>query len=126
MSDADIIRRQAARIGVLEEQVRQLNERLIAKEKLQFPHEWRLEPSEVRLLSILHTSKGFVPYELLESRIPKHADIGNPRNLVTTRICWLRHKLKPYGIEFVTRWGQGIELPAASRRIIREAIAAQA
>jgi len=109
--------------AMLREQVRQLNE-MIAGTLFGFPREWKLTRAEQRLLNSLYTgNKGFRRHEALMHAVA-HSDWADDA-LLKVQVCKVRKKLKPYGIEIKTVWGEGYELTLASSEAIKRAIAIQ-
>ncbi len=106
---------------MLREQVRQLNEMLIGP-AYDFPREWKLTRAEQRLLNCLYTgNKGFRRHEALMHAVA-HSDWADDA-LLKVKICHLRKKLKPRGVEIKTVWGEGYELTPESAAIIEAALA---
>ena len=109
--------------SMLREQVRQLTE-MIGGTLFEFPRNWKLTRAEQRLLNSLYTgSKGFRRHEALMYAVA-HSDRADDA-LLKVQVCKVRKKLKPFGIEIKTVWGEGYELTPASSEIIKRAITSQ-
>ena len=109
--------------SMLREQVRQLTE-MIGGTLFEFPRYWKLTRAEQRLLNSLYTgSKGFRRHEALMYAVA-HSDWADDA-LLKVQVCKVRKKLKPFGIEIKTVWGEGYELTPASSEIIKRAITSQ-
>lgn len=107
-------------VSSLEEQVRGLTERLDSHE-IMFPKEWCLSPQETRALRFLYTSaNGFRTREGLRSVIVKSG--STDEKIVDVIICRLRKSVKNAAIVIETRMGEGYQLSAASREIIKVAL----
>ncbi|EKS37786.1 helix-turn-helix domain-containing protein [Afipia clevelandensis] len=108
------------RVEYLEEENRQLRQS-IAGMKHDFPREWGLTGAEQRALNCLYTGQNFFRQE---EAIRFAASNGNAtdRDLVKVYICKLRKKLKPYGIEIKTVWGEGYELTPESGSLIKNTL----
>lgn len=103
------------------EENRQLRAMLTARD-FHMPLEWRLTRAEERLLGSLYSAPNFMRRQealRMASCINPDADV----KVVEVRISKMRKKLKPYGIEIRTVWGEGYQLTPASARIIKEALA---
>lgn len=110
------------RVFELEDEVRDL--RKVLAGECQFPIEWRLRPASARLLSaLLSAPNGYRSYDAL-SQIVSPTQVAVGSSLVKVQMAHLRSRLQPLGIEIATRWGEGYELPAASRRAISAALEA--
>lgn len=112
---------QRERIEELEEEVRQL--RQSAQPTAVLPYEWKLEPSQRKLvLALAATPSGFLNYNALFQTINCFSTETEPRQLVAQQVHRARRKLGPYGVKLIVRWGEGVEMPAASRAIIKQAL----
>lgn len=104
---------------VLEEN-RQLRDALVPP--VIFPSEWKLRPAQARILACFLGSPNGVRtkeqlFQAISGRDGMHDD-----NTVKVSICDLRKKLAPYGIEILTRWAIGYELPTDSRVFLKEVL----
>ena len=97
---------------LLAEQNRWLMERLddfTRREKI-FPKDWKLTPSQARILNLL-LEKGFVKYEtLIEALYHDRDEPDAAGDVLKVSMCHLRRKLAPYGAKIITHWGLGYEL----------------
>ena len=108
------------RISELEELVLQQKAAFIPAVSL--PHAWGLQPQERLMVLALYHSSGLLTHEQLSHVIAYKERYSDWDNIVKARICTLRKKLWPFGIEIWTRWGSGYELSTASKQIIKLAI----
>lgn len=108
------------RIEILEEENQQLRELLVPK--VTFPAEWKLDVGETRVLSALYAARhacdvNRLLYALTYMRAGR---LTEPvRTSVDIRLCKLRRKLRPFGVEILTVRGVGWSLSPESRGIIR-------
>lgn len=83
------------------------------------PLEFGLTPQEGRLFGLLMhrttVTKDSAMAVLYRDFAKEEADL----KIVDVFICRMRKKLAPFGIKIATRWGQGYELPSASKEIAR-------
>ena len=105
----------------LRERVRQL-EAMIAPVEEVMPLEFLiLTPAEQRLVAALYSngrcSKEFLHYACCSDATGSHEQ---EIKIVDVFVCKARKKLKPYGIEITTLWGQGYLMPKDSKAIIDE------
>lgn len=113
MTDSRLLR---ARIDMLLEERR---ERRTAELRgdVEMPREWRLTPSESRILSGLITAKGALSKEALHVVSAAGVEPDTCVKIVDVYICKLRKKLAAHGIAdgVQTVWGQGYEASADLR-----------
>lgn len=99
---------QQREIETLRERIRQLEAELCPP--IAPPVEWGLTGSETRLWQHLSSrpiaSKRSVMMALYSDRPDEEPD----DKIADVFICKLRKKLRPFGVEIVTRWGQGWSL----------------
>jgi DNA-binding response OmpR family regulator len=120
MSDqqAEILRLRD-RVSELEEEVIQLRG-LPAVQAEMLPLEWRLTAQEARLLlAFVDAPQGFLSTEKL-LRIIAKGSYRSPQ-LVSVIVCRCRAKTRQFGIRIETRYGQGFQMPQASREIVKAA-----
>lgn len=108
-------------VEFLREENRQLRKSLAGAE-FSFPVEWRLTRAEQRLLNSLYTGPDFFRGEEALRFASCHGN-ATDRDVVKVRVCGMRKKLKPFGIEIKTVWGEGYILPAVSAAVIKAALA---
>jgi two-component system cell cycle response regulator CtrA len=115
----------AARLEVVERENELLRERIVQLEAMLMgnelpPIEFGLTGSEGRVFGMLmqrtHATKDALMAALYRDLGKDEAEL----KIVDVFICKLRRKLKPFGIQIVTRWGNGYEMPAASKQLVRE------
>lgn len=103
------------RIEELEEENRQLREMLFGA-GWEPPHELRLSRSEAVILQTLVNHER-CSHELLRRGTLRPGDEDNREyQIISVHIFKLRRKLKPYGIEIETLWGQGYCLSQTDRQ----------
>lgn len=108
-------------VEFLREENRQLRESLVGAE-FAFPAEWRLTRAEQLLLNSLYTGPNFFRGEEA-LRFASCRGNATDRDVVKVRVCGMRKKLKPAGIEIKTVWGEGYELTPGSAAIIKGVLA---
>lgn len=119
--DERIIARQRARIEELEEELRQM--RAIAQPVDILPLEWKLQNSQQKpVLALATAPDGYLSHERAFQIVARLSTECDPRLVVSQQIFRARPKLKPYGIEILTRWGLGYEMPPASRAVVKAAL----
>jgi two-component system cell cycle response regulator CtrA len=105
-----LIEQQQSRIWELEERVRQLEDALSPSAVL-IPIEWRLTTSEARMFAHLTTKPQCSKDSLMAALYGLKPDDDEPEvKIVDVFVCKMRRKLKPFGVEIVTIWGQGYGL----------------
>lgn len=110
----------AERCELLEEENRQLKAALCGSEAIHFPREWKLNAAERRVVRSLASSpSGFRTHEALFKVAAVKEDVD--RALLGVVIARARRKLKPYGIEIQTVWGEGYKLYPESRLAVLKA-----
>ena len=114
------------RLEVVEQENLHLRERIAFLEDLlcggvQPPIEWRLTPAETRVFGVLVNreiaTKEAVMATLYSARAGDEADV-EPK-IVDVFICKIRKKLKPFGQQIQTVWGQGYTLDEDARALYR-------
>lgn len=110
-------------VEYLREENRQLRQS-IAGMKHDFPREWGLTGAEQRVLNCLYTARNFFRQEEAIRFAASNGNATDP-DLVKVYICKLRKKLKPFGIEIKTVWGEGYELTPETGSLIKKAISAK-
>jgi two-component system cell cycle response regulator CtrA len=106
--------------GTLRIRIAELEDALMGTKHLLTPVEWQLTGSEIRVFGVLQKR------ELVTKEAAMAALYGNfgkdeaEIKIVDVFICKLRRKLKPFGIEIKTVWGQGYMLTAETRAKLRE------
>lgn len=96
-------------IDVLKERNRQLEE-LLAPSTLQPPLEWRLTASEARVFAHLASRDVCRKEGILAALYADRIDEAPEPKIVDVFVCKLRKKVKPFGVEIETVWGQGYRL----------------
>ena len=84
-----------------------------------------LTPSGARVLVKL-LEKNHVSREALHIALSRTTDPVSDIKIVDVAICSLRKRLEKFGIEIVTLWGYGFQLPAEHRRRVMDLILAAA
>lgn len=123
------------RIEALTERCEWLEERIVQLEKAMglgvlTPVEWQLTPAMMRLFGclmereLMTAEAGMVA--MYRDRIG--ADDEPHVKIIDVQICKMRSRLKPFGLQILTRWGQGYyltpETKARVRDLMAEAVAA--
>jgi two-component system cell cycle response regulator CtrA len=105
-----LIEQQQTRIWELEERVRQLEEALSPR-AVSIPVEWGLTTSEARMFAHLTTKPHCSKDSLMAALYGLKPDDDEPEvKIVDVFVCKMRRKLKPFGVEIITIWGQGYSL----------------
>lgn len=87
------------------------------------PVEWRLTCSENRVFGTL-MARDLATKEAILAAL--YRDVGKDEaeiKIVDVFVCKLRKKIKPFGIEVHTRWGEGYYLLPETKSRIRESLA---
>ncbi|MBB3963513.1 helix-turn-helix domain-containing protein [Rhizobium metallidurans] len=105
----EIHERQKARIDLLEERVRQLEEALMPS-SIAVKVEWCLTPLEARVFSHLTTRDQASKQSIMLAMYSDRIDVEPEIKIVDVFVCKMRKKLKPFGIEILTLWGAGYSL----------------
>lgn len=105
----DLLVHQKNRIDTLEERIRQLEEAL-APTCVPVRMEWRLTSSEARVFAHLTTRDHATKQSIMLAMYSDRIDVEPEIKIVDVFICKMRRKLKPFGIEIATIWGQGYAL----------------
>lgn len=105
----DLQSHQKARIEVLEERIRQLEDAL-APHSVVARVEWCLTPSEARVFSHLTTRDLASKQSIMLAMYSDRIDVEPEIKIVDVFVCKMRKKLKPFGIEILTMWGAGYAL----------------
>lgn len=90
---------------------------------LLFPNEWLVRGAQRNVLAAFYQAPaGALTYaEIIALTCP--AAKPESQTVISRRhVRELRAKLNPIGVQINSRWGEGYEMPAASREIIRRAI----
>lgn len=90
---------------------------------LLFPNEWQVRGAQRKVLAALYQSPGgaLSHADLIAMTCP--AAKPESQSVIARRhIRELRVKLNSLGVVINPRWGEGYEMPAASREIVRHAI----
>lgn len=97
-------------IEILTERNRQLED-LLLPSGVRLPVEWMLSPKEARLFAHLTTREMVTKQNLMDAiYFDLHTDDEPTIKIIDVFICKVRKKLKPFGIEIETVWGQGYSL----------------
>lgn len=87
------------------------------------PVEWRLTASESRVFGVLMArdlaTKDAIMAALYRDGGRDEAEI----KIVDVFICKIRKKLRAFGIEIITRWGEGYALAPETKAIVRDMLA---
>lgn len=105
----DILEAARREIAQLRERVRQLEEE-IAPSSVSVPLEWRLTSSEARLFAHLTTRAVATKSSIMTALYSDRPEDDPELKIVDVFICRIRRKVKPYGVEIATVWGQGYSL----------------
>jgi two-component system cell cycle response regulator CtrA len=106
------------RVAELEEKIRQLESQVVDR-GIVAPAEWGLTPKE-EAMAIAFAKHGYIDKKQAMTVLwSSKWDIdGEPDpKIFDVMLCHLRKKVKPFGVEIITRWGRGWEMPAASRNL---------
>jgi DNA-binding response OmpR family regulator len=90
------------------------------------PNEWQIHGAQRRiLLTLLDAPGGAITHQQLLDASATRAQPQSQRVIVRRHIREMREKLDNLGVVINARWGEGYEMPAASREIVRTAIVAR-
>ena len=116
----------AARLEAVERENDMLRARIaqledaLAGSAVALPIEWGLTPQESRVLGVLR-ARSMATKEAVMAAL--YVDLGKDEaepKIVDVFICKIRKKLKPFGVEIKTVWGQGYSLAEKSRAVIKQ------
>ena len=88
------------------------------------PPYFDLTPSEAQMFGILLNNRTARTETFMAALFSTDADDPPEEKILDVWICKMRKKLKPYGIEIKTHWGECWEMPEASKEIARGLMAA--
>lgn len=108
------------------ERVALLEEQLVGRDDLILPPEWGLTTSEMRVFRVL-LNRTMATKEAIHATLYHNEgkEAAEPK-IVDVFICKIRKKLKPYGIEVKTIWGQGYSLDPETRARLKKELLPQA
>ncbi|MCV9910196.1 helix-turn-helix domain-containing protein [Brucella sp. HL-2] len=105
---ASAIERLTEENEILKEQIVQLKNMLVPPAEL--PQEWRLTGNEATIFRCLMSrdvaDKDFIWHSLYGDRV----DNPPEQKIIDVHICYMRRKLRPFGIQIGTVWGRGFSL----------------
>lgn len=110
----------AARLEVVEEENALLRERVAELERvlgitLDAPLEWGLTGQESRVMGAL-IARPLVTKDVAMAALYRDFGRDEPEpKIIDVFICKIRKKVRPFGIEIETVWGQGYRIPADQR-----------
>lgn len=97
------------RVETLEERVRQLEDALVPV-SVHVPVEWCLTAAECRVFSHLTTREMATKASIMAALYSDRPDDDIEPKIVDVFVCKMRKKLKLFGVEIATVWGQGYAL----------------
>lgn len=87
------------------------------------PIEWGLTATEARLFGCLLAAE-LVTREAFMAALYRDLRKDPPEEkIIDVFVCKIRRKLKPFGIEIATRWGQGHALTPEAKALVHELVA---
>ena len=107
----------------LREEVRALRKALLGAAEP--PPYFGLTPSEGTMFGILLHNRAPRTETFMTALFSEDADDPPEEKILDVWICKMRKKLKPFGIEIKTHWGECWEMPEASKEIARGLMAAE-
>lgn len=116
----DLLFHQKNRIETLEERIRQLEEALSPAD-VPVRVEWCLTSSEARVFSHLTTRDHATKQSIMMAMYSDRIDVEPEIKIVDVFVCKMRKKLKPFGVEIITIWGQGYALKDREQFVTRKA-----
>uniref|UniRef100_UPI00333BC414 helix-turn-helix domain-containing protein n=1 Tax=Mesorhizobium sp. M0050 TaxID=2956861 RepID=UPI00333BC414 len=105
----DLVIRQQQELDMLRERIRQLEDALVPP-SISVPLEWLLTSSEARLFAFLTTRQIASKAAIMQAIYSAGADDEPEPKIVDVFVCKIRKKLKPFGVQIETVWGQGYSL----------------
>lgn len=116
-----------ARVEGLEADNERLRDRVAQLEdamgmRLLTPVEWRLTSSEMRVFGVLMTREIATKQAIMSALYRADARDEAEIKIVDVFVCKARKKLKPFGVEIETRWGEGYYLTPAMKAFVRDYI----
>lgn len=115
---------QAAKIELLEVENDTLRARVTQLESVMgaefcAPLEWRLTPSETRILGLLYARERVTKDAIMTVLYREWGRDEAEIKIVDVLVCKLRKKLKPFGISIQTRHGVGYGMTQDARDAVR-------
>jgi hypothetical protein len=105
----------------LREENRQLKQALLGAAEP--PPYFGLTGSEAKMFNVLLHNRAPRPEAFMTALFSTDADEPPDEKILDVWICKMRKKLKPFGIEIKTHWGECWEMPEASKEIARQLMA---
>ena len=110
----------AARLEIVDAENEELRERIVQLEELLgfrtlLPIEWRLTGKEAGLVGFLLTRPLASKADLMSALYSLRPDEPPHEKIVDVFVCKVRKKLRPFGVEILTVWGQGYRIDKATR-----------
>ncbi|MFC3074945.1 helix-turn-helix domain-containing protein [Shinella pollutisoli] len=118
----DLVQAQQREIAMLRERVRQL-EHALSPSVVAIDMAWQLTSSEARVFACLATRAKATKEMILQALYSDRPDDAPEPKIVDVFVCKLRKKLKPFGIEITTVWGQGYSLADRCRYVSEPRVA---
>lgn len=106
---------------MLRARIAQLEDALMASERFVVPVEWRLTANEARVFGVL-LARELATKEAIMAAL--YGNLGKDEaeiKIVDVFVCKARRKLKPFGVEIKTVWGQGYYLTPETKARLRAA-----
>ncbi|WP_020179671.1 winged helix-turn-helix domain-containing protein [Methylopila sp. M107] len=116
----------AKRLEIVEAENDELRERIAQLQELlgfheTTPIEWRLTPSEAAVVGFLLKRPMASKDEILSALYSLRPDDPPAVKIVDVFVCKIRKKIKPFGVEIETVWGQGYRICSETReRLAKE------
>jgi len=107
-------------LAVKDELIAQLQETLSGANVDDHALYFDLTPQEAICLGVLLKNKAPRRSAFMTSLYSARSDDEVDVKIIDVFICKMRKKLKPFGIEIKTHWGDGYEIPEASKARARE------
>lgn len=99
-----------------DEKIKQLERELYGRE-WEAPREFRLTKLEAAIVATLLANNRVCSTDLLiDATRGRGTHTNNPNsNLIDAKICYIRSKLRPYGLRIETVWGTGYKIEDETR-----------
>ncbi|WP_020179811.1 helix-turn-helix domain-containing protein [Methylopila sp. M107] len=121
----------ASRLEIVEAENDELRERVVQLEELLgfrtlTPIEWGLTPKQASVLGFLLNRPMATKDELMTALYALDVDDPPHQKIIDVFVCHLRRKLRPFGIEIRTVWGQGYAIDRPQRDELKAQLGAAA
>ena len=91
---------------------------LLSASATHLPAEWELTSSESKIMGGLLSGRTLSADQMIQLLYWDKEEPDTAYNGLQVRLCHLRSKLKPFGIEIVCKWGVGYHLDPPGKQVV--------